>query len=169
MSISQSLLPEFDHEIATTRKMLERLPEDKYGWKGCETSMTVGRLASHIAEMGGWGSMTMTTEVFDFAPGGVQAFPPLNASTQAELLGTFDKLMADTRTALAAASDADYMGNWTLKNNGQVLMTMPRVAVIRSFVMNHIIHHRGQLSAYMRILGVKIPSIYGPSADEAGF
>ena len=169
MSISQAQLPEFDQEVATTRKVLDRLPEDKYGWKPHEKSMTAGRLASHIAEMGGWGSMTMTTEVFDFAPGGVNAFPPANFATKAELLGAYDKMMSDTRAALAAASDASFMVNWTLQNNGQTLMTMPRVAVIRVFVMNHVIHHRGQLSVYLRLLGVPVPSIYGPSADETGF
>ncbi len=169
MSISQALLPEFDHEVATTRKVLDRLPEDKYGYKPHEKSMTAGRLASHIAEMGGWGSMTMNTEVFDFAPGGVNAFPPANFATKAELLGAYDQMMTDTRTALAAASDADFMVTWTLQNNGQTLMTMPRVAVIRTFVMNHVIHHRGQLAVYLRLLDVPVPSIYGPSADEAGF
>ena len=169
MSISQALLPEFDHEVATTRRVLDRLPEDKYDYKPDPTSMAAGRLASHIAEMGGWGAMTMTTEMFDFAPGGVNAFPPANFATKAELLGAYDRMMADTRAALAAASDHDFMVNWTLANNGQTLMTMPRVAVIRTFVMNHVIHHRGQLSVYLRLLGVKVPSIYGPSADEGEF
>ena len=169
MSISHALLPEFDQEVATTRRVLDRLPEAKYGWKPHEKSFTAGRLASHIAEMGGWGSMTMTTEVFDFAPGGVQAFPPANFATKAELLGAYDKMMADTRTALAAAGDADFMVNWTLQNNGHTLMTMPRIAVIRTFVMNHVVHHRGQLSVYLRLLDVPVPSIYGPSADESGF
>jgi uncharacterized damage-inducible protein DinB len=169
MSISQALLPEFDHEVVTTRKVLDRVPEEKYGWKPHEKSFTAGRLASHIAEMGGWGSTTMTTEVFDFAPGGVPVTPALNAASKAELLDAYDKMMSETRAALAAASDADFMVNWTLQNNGQTLMTMPRVAVIRSFVMNHIVHHRGQLSVYLRLLDVPVPSIYGPSADEAGF
>jgi uncharacterized damage-inducible protein DinB len=169
MSISHALLPEFDHEVATTRKVLDRLPEDKYGWKPHETSMAAGRLASHIAEMGGWGSMTMTTEELDFAPGGVPASPAFNAASKEELLGAFDKMMSETKAAMGAASDADYMVNWTLKNNGHTLLTWPRVAVIRSFVMNHIIHHRGQLSVYLRILGVPVPSIYGPSADEMSF
>lgn len=169
MSMSQALLPEFDHEVATTRRVLDRLPEDKYDYKPDPTSMAAGRLASHIAEMGGWGAMTMTTEMFDFAPGGVNAFPPANFATKAELLGAYDRMMADTRAALAAASDHDFMVNWTLANNGQTLMTMPRVAVIRTFVMNHVIHHRGQLSVYLRLLGVKVPSIYGPSADEGEF
>ena len=169
MSISQALLPEFDQEVATTRKVVDRLPEDKYGWKPHDTCMTAGRLASHIAEMGMWGSMTMNTEVFDFAPGGVNAFPPANFATHGELMAAFDKAMADTRVALAAASDADFMKMWTLQNNGQTLMTLPKIAVIRAFVMNHIIHHRGQLSVFLRILGVPVPSIYGPSADERPF
>lgn len=169
MSISQALLPEFDHEVATTRKVVERLPEAKFGFKPHEKSMAAGRLASHIGEMGMWGSMTMATDDFDFAPGGVNAYPPVNHATHAELMAAFDKAMADTRTALAAASDQDFMKMWTLKNNGQVLLTMPKIAVIRSFVMNHIIHHRGQLSVYLRLLDIPVPSIYGPSADEPGF
>jgi uncharacterized damage-inducible protein DinB len=169
MSISQALLPEFDHEVATTRKVLDRLPEDKYGWKPHEKSFTAGRLASHIAEMGGWGATTMSTEVFDFAPGGVPTNPAFNASSKEELMGAYDKMMAETRAAIAAAGDADFMVNWTLQNNGQTLMTMPRIAVIRSFVMNHVIHHRGQLSLCLRLLDVPVPSIYGPSADEPGF
>ena len=103
------------------------------------------------------------------SPGGVNAFPPANFATQPELLGFYDKAMSDTRAALAAASDADFMAMWTLKNNGHVLMTMPKVGVIRTFVINHILHHRGQLSVYLRMLDVKVPSIYGPSADEGGF
>ena len=169
MSISQALLPEFDHEVATTRNLLDRLPEDKYGWKPSESSMAAGRLASHIAEMGGWGSMTMSSEELDVNPGGEAPFAPLNAATKEELMGAFDKMMSESRAALAAASDADFMVNWTLKSNGTTLLTMPRVAVIRSFVMNHVIHHRGQLSVYLRILGCKIPSIYGPSGDENTF
>jgi len=169
MSISQALLPEFDHEVATTRKILDRLPEDKFGWKPSESSMAAGRLASHIAEMGGWGAVTMTSELFDIAPVGVETPAALNVSTHAELMGAFDKLMADTRKAIESASDADYMVNWTLAKGGVKILTMPRIAVMRSFVMNHIIHHRGQLSVYLRILGCKIPSIYGPSGDENVF
>ena len=169
MSISQALLPEFDQEVVTTRKVLDRLPEDKYGWKPHDKSMTAGRLASHIAEMGGWGTMTMTTSVFDFAPGGVNAYPAPNHANKAELLGAFDKAMGESRAAIAAAGDADFMAMWTLQNNGQTIMTMPKVAVIRGFVMNHVIHHRGQLSVYLRLLNVPVPSIYGPSADEGGF
>ena len=169
MLISQALLPEYDHEVATTRKVLDRLPEDKYGWKPHEKSMTAGRLASHIAEMGTWGSMTLSTEELDINPVGEQPFPPLNCATKAELLGAYDKMMSESRAAIAAASNEQFMAPWTLKSNGQVLMTMPKVAVIRSFVMNHIVHHRGQLSVYLRMLDVPVPSIYGPSGDEKVF
>lgn len=169
MSISQALLPEFDQEVATTRKVLERLPEEKYGWKPHEKSMAAGRLASHIAEMGGWGTMTMTTDSFDVAPGGERPYPAANYETKSELLENYDKAMSETRTALAAASDADFMSMWSLLRNGQTLMTMPKAAVIRGFVINHIVHHRGQLSVYLRLLDVQVPSIYGPSADENPF
>jgi uncharacterized damage-inducible protein DinB len=166
MNISEALIPEFDQEMATTRRVLERVPEVKYGWKPHEKSMTAGRLASHICEMGMWASMTMTTGEFDFNPGGKQAFPAFNAASKTELLAEFDKQTANGRAALAAASNEEYMKNWALKNNGQVLFTMPKVVVIRSFVFNHIVHHRGQLSVYLRLLDVPVPSIYGPSADE---
>lgn len=169
MLISQALLPEWDQEVATTRKVLERLPEDKYGYKPHEKSMTAGRLASHIAEMGGWGKVTMTTDVFDFAPGGVPSQPAFEAKSKEELLGAFDKMTGEAREALAAASNEQYMSGWTLQNNGHTIFTLPKVAVIRSFVISHIIHHRGQLSVYLRLLDVAVPSIYGPSADEGGF
>ena len=166
MHISQSLVPEWDMEMATTRRVIERVPELKYSWKPHEKSMTAGRLASHICEMGMWANMTMTTEVFDFNPGGKQAYPAFNAATQAELLAEFDKHAAGGRAALAAASNEEYMKTWTLQSNGNVIFTMPKIAVVRSFVFNHIVHHRGQLSVFLRLLDIPVPSIYGPSADE---
>jgi uncharacterized damage-inducible protein DinB len=162
MAISASLIPEFDHEMTTTRTVIERVPEDKFGFKPHEKSMTAGRLASHIAEMPNWAVTGITTESLDVAAG----MKPFVATSRAELLGAFDKAVAGARTAIAGASDETFFQNWSLKNGDKTLMTMPKIAVVRSFVINHIIHHRGQLSVYLRELNVPVPSIYGPSADE---
>jgi uncharacterized damage-inducible protein DinB len=165
MAISQALLPEFDQEMATTRRVLERVPEGNYGWKPHEKSMTLGRLAGHVAELPGWVPMTLSKDKFDMATDG-QNFPPLTASSRKSLLETFDKNVAAARQAIAAASDEQLMKNWSLLHGGKPVFTMPRVAVLRGFTMNHVIHHRGQLSVYLRLNNVPVPAIYGPSADE---
>jgi uncharacterized damage-inducible protein DinB len=162
MAMSAALLPEFDHEMATSRTVIERVPEDKYGFKPHEKSMTAGRLASHIAEMPNWATTGITQDSLDLAGG----YKPFEAASKAELLAAFDKATAGARAAIAGASDETLFSNWSLKNGGTTLMTMPKIAVVRTFVMNHIIHHRGQLSVYLREMNVSVPSIYGPSADE---
>ena len=162
MSISQALLPEFDHEMATARKCIERVPEDKYGWKPHEKSMTMGRLASHIAEMPGWGVSGLTKDSHDIDP----TQKGFNAASKSEMLAAFDKNVSEARAAIAATDDATYFKNWSLTVAGKPVMTMPKIAVVRSFVLNHVIHHRGQLSVYLRKNDVPVPSIYGPSADE---
>lgn len=166
MSISAGLLPEFDHEMATTRKFLERLPEDKLDFKPHEKSMALGRLAGHIAEMAGWGTTTLETDQLDFAPPGAPPFQPLVASSRVQLLGEFEKGVIAFRAALGKASDDYLMQPWTLLSGGRVFFTMPRVTVLRSMVLNHIIHHRAQLGVYYRMNDVPVPSSYGPSADE---
>ena len=163
MTIGQSILPEFDAEMATTRRVLERVPENKLDYKPDPKSMSLGRLAGHVAEMPSWGSVTMDRDALDFSKG---EFQPMEMTSRKQVLEAFDKIVADSRAALADATDERMMGNWSLKNGDTVLLTMPRVAVIRTFVMNHTIHHRGQLSVYLRLIGEKVPSIYGPSADE---
>ena len=165
MPISQALLPEFDHEMATTRKVLERVPEGNYGWKPHEKSMTMGRLAGHVAELPAWVPITLEREKFDMATDGAQ-FPPLTASSRASLLEAFDKNVAAARKSIAAASDEQLLKTWTLIAGGKPVFAMPRAAVLRGFTMNHIVHHRGQLSVYLRLNDVPVPSIYGPSADE---
>jgi uncharacterized damage-inducible protein DinB len=165
MSISASLLPEFDQEMATSRKVIERMREDKYDWAPHEKSMKAGRLASHIAEMTTWGTIAVNQDSLDLGAGDHQ---PFNAASRAELLEAFDKNVAECRKALEGASDEELMKPWSLKNGDQTILTVPKIAVIRSFVLNHIIHHRGQMSVYLRLTGTPVPSIYGPSADEAG-
>ncbi|MFL6290353.1 MAG: DinB family protein [Thermoanaerobaculia bacterium] len=166
MAIKESILPEFDHEMATTRKLLERVPEQDAAWQPHTKSMTLGRLAIHLATLPAWGTMTMAETEFDMNPPGGQPFQSPPFETTAGALAAFDENVARTRAAIAAASDQDFMVPWALKNGGQTIFSMPRVAVLRSFVVNHVIHHRGQLSVYLRLRDVPIPSIYGPTADE---
>ena len=161
MAISASLLPEFDHEMVTTRKVIERVPADKFGYKPHERSMTMGALAAHIAEMPGWAVAATQADSLDMA-----AYKPPAITTPAEVLSTFDKNVAAARAAIAAASDETLMQNWSLKQGDKTLMTMPKIVVVRSFMLNHVIHHRGQLSVYLRLNNIPVPSIYGPSADE---
>jgi len=167
MTIGQSMLPEFDREMQNTRKTLERVPEDKWNWKPHDKSGTVGWLASHISTLPGWTAMTIRTEELDYAPVGGPAYQPPKIENRKELLAVFDKESAEARSALAAVSDQDMMKGWTLLAGGKTIFTMPRVACIRGFVMNHLIHHRAQLGVYFRLLGIPVPGLYGPSADEA--
>ena len=169
MSISQSLLPELDQEAGTTHKLLERVPADKFDWKPHERSMTMGRLATHIAEMVGWISTTLTTEKLDFAPPGGQPMAPYVPKTTADLVAYFEKNVADAHAALVKATDQELMQNWTLLGGGNVIFSMPRIACVRGMIMNHIIHHRGQLSVYLRLNNIPVPAMYGPSADENTF
>ncbi len=162
MAIKDALLPEFDHEMATTRRVIERVPDGKFAYKPHDKSMTMGRLASHIADMPTWAVSGITLDSLDLAAG----HKPFEAASQAELLAAFDKNASAARSAIAGATDETFMKNWSLKNGATTLMTMPKIAVVRSFVLNHIIHHRGQLSVYLRLNDVPVPSIYGPSADE---
>jgi len=166
MKISEMLLPEFDQEMANTRKTLERIPDDRLGWKPHEKSMALGRLAGHLAEMVGWATAGIEKDFVDFAPVGGQPMQPTIAKSRQEVLELFDKNVKEGRAAIAKASDEHLMKNWSLLRSGQTLMTMPRTAVLRSFVMNHIIHHRAQLGVYLRLNNIPVPSIYGPSADE---
>jgi uncharacterized damage-inducible protein DinB len=163
MMIRDALLPEFDHEMGTTRRLLERVPEDRLSWQPHQKSMTLGRLATHIAEIPHWAQTIVKDSVFEMDPA---SFVPKTAASRAELLKTFDDSVAAARALVAGASDAELMSTWTMKSGGHEVISMPKAAVWRSFVMNHAIHHRGQLSVYLRENHVPIPSIYGPSADE---
>ena len=167
MPIVDALLPEFDHEFATTRKLLERVPDAELGWKPHEKSMSLGQLATHVANIGGfWCTETMNASFYDVAAtSDPEARLPPAASREA-LLKHFDEKIKLARAAVAGKTDAEMMAPWTLKSGGQQVFTMPRVVVYRSFIMNHMIHHRGQLSVYLRMRNVPLPSIYGPSADE---
>src|SRR5665213_2979465 len=166
MPMNQALLPQYDHEMANTRKTLERVPDGKFDWKPHHKSMALGALAVHIASMPQWAGMTMETPNFDVRSGGGAAARPPELKTTAEVLAFFDRNSADARAAIAAATDESLMTPWSLLSDGKTIFTMPRVAVLRSMIMNHMIHHRAQLGVYLRLNDVPVPATYGPSADE---
>ena len=169
MPISQMLLPEFDHEMANTRKTLDRVPDDKLDWKPHEKSFSLGGLATHLANIPSWTAYTFDRDELDIAPPGEPPSRLTEVKSHAELLEAFDKNVTAARAALTSASDEHWQGKWSLLNGGNPIFTLPRAAVMRGFVMNHLIHHRAQLGVYLRLLDVPVPSIYGPSADEGGF
>jgi uncharacterized damage-inducible protein DinB len=166
MALVDALLPEFDHEMTTARTVLERVPEAKLDWKPHVRSFSLGVLATHVAMLPTWATETLTRGEIDLDPN--QASPSA-LSSRGDLLAAFDKNVADARAALAGKTDAELLAMWSLKRGGRTLFTMPKAAVLRSFVMNHLVHHRGQLTVYLRLLDVPVPSIYGPSADEPAF
>jgi uncharacterized damage-inducible protein DinB len=165
MPMNQALLAEFDHEMANTRKTLERVPDAKWDWKPHTKSGTMGWLANHIALFPSWLGHTFVAESLDVAPGGKQIEQP-NAHNRQELLAIFDKGASEARAALSKATDEQLMTTWTLLNNGQAFFTLPRASVFRTMIMNHLIHHRAQLTVYFRLNDIPVPSLYGPSADE---
>ena len=169
MPINQALLGEFDHEMANTRKALERVPDNKFDWAPHPKSMKMGALAKHLAEMPGWTVNALTTDSLDISPDGKPMQSPPVKNRQ-EVLALFDKNVAAARKALAAANDdAQFMKPWALLMTGKTIFSMPKIAVLRGFVMNHSIHHRAQLGVYLRLNDVPVPATYGPSADENTF
>lgn len=167
--IAQSLLPEFDQEMKVTRKVLERVPFEHAEYQPHEKSMSMAKLASHIADMTGWLTATIQHDDLDLAPPDGPKWEPFAATSSEQLLSAFDANAAAARAALAGCSDEAMMATWSLKMGGAALMSMPRIACIRGMILNHIIHHRGQLSVYLRLKDVPVPAIYGPSADEQAF
>jgi uncharacterized damage-inducible protein DinB len=167
MTIADALLPEFDREMGLTRRVLERVPDGQFAWKPHEKSMTLGRLAEHLTEMPMWLAASIKESGVDVStPRPADYTSP---ATCAALLAVFDRNVVEARTALAGRSDGELMAPWKLKKEGKELFTMPKVAVIRGFAMNHMIHHRGQMMVYLRLRNVPVPSVYGPSADEQFF
>lgn len=160
MPIAETLLPEFDQEMASTRKLLERVPSEQGAWKPHAKSFPLGHLAQLVATMPGWiTNMVQETEL-DLARSSGYSL-----QTTETLLATFDERVGEARHALSTASDEDFTVSWSLRHGERVLWTAPRAAVIRSTI-NHLVHHRGQLTVYLRLLDVPIPSLYGPTADE---
>jgi uncharacterized damage-inducible protein DinB len=165
MSIGQILAQELQHEAQSTRKMLERVP-DKFDWQPHEKSMSLGRLATHVAEIPQWTRAIVPQDGLDFAK---SDYKPATLASATEFVELFDKCVADSLELLQGAADADLMRKWQLRNGEKILMEMPKAMVLRSMVLNHLIHHRGQLSVYLRLNDVPLPSVYGPTADEQMF
>jgi uncharacterized damage-inducible protein DinB len=163
MAIKDGLMAEFDHEIGTTRRLLERIVDEKLSWKPHARSMSLGGLATHLSNLPVWGQLILTEPFYDLAT----APPPQTELTsRAEILATLDDQAKKTR-ALLDKTDAELVALWSLRRGGLELFTMPRVAAFRTFVLYHTVHHRGQLSVYLRLNDIPVPAIYGPTADES--
>lgn len=163
MTMSQALLPEFDNEMKLTRKALERVPDDKFDWKPHAKSMSLGKLAGHLAELPGFATAIITTEVLNFDKGD---YKPAVVTNRAEILALFDKSVAGAREAILGATDDHLRQPWKMIYKEKPLFDAPRIAGLRGMTMNHLIHHRGQLTVYLRLNDIAVPAIYGPSADE---
>jgi uncharacterized damage-inducible protein DinB len=166
-TLKQDALGDLDHELVNTRRVLERLPEGQFAWKPHEKSMSLGRLASHVVHLVEWQTMTLQTQELDL--GGAPPPRTEEPASREALLSTFDANVAALKDALSKATEPDLRQVWTLRMGEKVLLRLPRLAVLRTMCLSHMINHRGQLCVYLRLLGVPVPAIYGPSADEPGF
>lgn len=163
MGIIEPILEEFTQESANTRRILTRVPEEHFAWKPHAKSMPLGHLASHLAEIPQWVGAILTQEEIDIDP---ETYSPWRAKSQAEMVEAFDGHVAKAKEAMAGQADDALLTPWRLKMKGQVRFEMPRCRVLRGMILNHSIHHRGQLEVYLRLKDVPLPAIYGPSADE---
>lgn len=166
MSLGKTLAEELSWEAVSTRKLLERVPADKKDWKPHPKSMSFGQLAAHVAEVPSWIAPTLATTEMDFNPPSGKKWEGLKFESTAQILAAFDKGVAEAKAALEKATDADLDVIWTMKDAGKTVMGMPRAQCLRSMVLSHLYHHRGQLTVYARINGIPLPAVYGPSADE---
>lgn len=166
MTYAETILPEFDQEMASARKVLERVPDDKLGWRAHPKSNTIGWNANHVAEIPAWVEPTLTSTSWDFAPVGGEPYRTPSLSSRKDILNFFDQNVAAARKAIAAVKDEEMGKDWSLLQGGKTILTMPRVAVIRSFILNHLIHHRAILCVYLRLNDVPVPGMYGPSGDD---
>jgi uncharacterized damage-inducible protein DinB len=166
MTISELLFPEFDQEVANTRIMLARVPDNKGEWKPHEKSMMLGALAGHIAQLPSWAARIVDTETLDLAPVLSGGHKPYVANSTEELLQSFDKNVSEARGSLTKASDEHLNRIWTIRVGEKIITSAPRLQMIRSMFMNHLIHHRAQLGVYLRLNDIPLPALYGPSADE---
>jgi uncharacterized damage-inducible protein DinB len=166
MSYAETVLQEFDQEMAKTRKVLERIPEDKLGWRAHPKSNTIGWNVNHLAEIPGWTDGILTRPSWDIAPADGEGYQSPKLTTRREILDLFDRNVAAGRKAIAGVSDEEVSQQWSLLQAGKPMFTMPRATVIRNFVLNHLIHHRAILCVYLRLNDVPVPGMYGPSGDE---
>ena len=166
MSYAEATLPGFDQEMASTRKVLERIPDDTLDWKAHPEPNTIGWNANHVADIPNWLAMVLTESSLDIAPVGGEPYSLPKLGSGREILELFDRNVAAARKAIAEAKDSDVGLPWTLARAGQPIFTMPRAAVIRSMVLNHLMHHRAHLCVYLRLNDIPVPGMYGPSGDE---
>jgi uncharacterized damage-inducible protein DinB len=166
MSYADTILPEFDQEMASTRKVLERIPDDKLGWQAHRKSHTIGWNANHVADIPNWLVMVLSQPSLDIAPVGGEPYPFPKLATTREIVDLFDKNVAAARKAITEASDEGMNSPWTLMQAGQTFFTMPRSAVVRGMVLNHLMHHRAHIIVYLRLNDIPVPGMYGPSGDE---
>ena len=163
MTLVEAYLPEFDREMGLTRRLLERVPDSQFDWRPHAKSMTLGRLVEHLAQLPEWAALTLTQDGTEMGPSAANQVTP---ATRSAVLALFDQNVAKARSALSGRTDAELMAPWTLTSQGKEVFTMPKATVLRTFVLNHLVHHRGQLTVYLRLQEVPLPSIYGPSGDE---
>lgn len=166
MSYAELILPEFEQEMANTRKVLEQVPDDKLDWKPHPKSNTIGWVANHLAEIVGWVEGTFASPMWDLAPEGGEPYKSPALGSRDEILALFDQGVAKARQAIKAATDEAVREMWSLTEGGKTLMEMPRGVCIRGFVLNHTIHHRAILCVYLRLNDIPVPGMYGPSGDE---
>jgi uncharacterized damage-inducible protein DinB len=166
MAYADQILPEFDHEMASARKVLERVPDDKFAWRAHPKSNTLGWNANHIAEIPGWVAGTLTGTEWDFSPPGQPAYETPSLATTKEVLAFFDDNVAQARAAIASVKEDELDVPWTLLYQGEKVFTSPRRDVLRTFVLNHLIHHRAITTVYLRLNDIPVPGMYGPSGDE---
>lgn len=169
MTIAESILPEFEVEIAGVRKVLERMPEDKLDWKIHEKSNSIGWVACHLAEIAGWVEGILTQDSWDINPPDGEPYQRIQPDSRESILHHFDANVATARKCIAETSDEEFAKSWSLLSAGEPLLTMPKVGVIRTWVLNHLIHHRAHMCVYLRVNDIPVPSLYGPSADEQAF
>ena len=165
-TLVELLLPEFDAEMASTRKVLEAVPEERFDWRPHAKSFTMGRLAGHVAEISSWTSDTLQKGRLDLVAGNQPENTTFQPASHAQLMEKFDRWVKQARADLAATNDAALEQTWVMTWNGQEILRLPRRETIRTWVLNHTIHHRAQLGVYLRLNDVKVPGVYGPSADE---
>ena len=166
MNYAESILPEFDREVANTRKVLERVPDDKLDWQAHPKSHTIGWNANHLAEIPGWVEGTLTAPSWDISPIGSEPYQSPKLTSRQEILDLFDRNVAAARKAIAAVKDDQLTQPWSLLKTGTPLFTMPRAAMIRGFVLNHLVHHRAILCVYLRLNDIPVPGMYDPSGAE---
>ncbi len=168
MRIGQAMIPEYDMEMAGTRKVLERIPDELLDWRIHERSNTVGWVANHLAEIPHWMDMAINHDSLDVEPVGGEPYRSPSDATIELILARFDRNVAEARALLESVEDQVLHSPWRLLKGGEELMTMPRLAVVRTWVLNHSIHHRGHLCVYLRVNDIPVPGLYGPSADDTG-